>query len=268
PEAWPHPAILFARGRALGATVGYAHFDGSTKHSAMLMDLALGNIDFAEVLQFGILKTEQWYEVLNAGFRLTGVAGSDFPVPLNRREDWPRWLPLLGPERTLVRAAPAEDPYATWARGVREGNVIVTTGPLVTLDLAGGRASANAQFYRPLTRLEIVRNGQVLASRAGNGSETTLAITEAINANEPAWFAARVTAEKKEDEPEIQAHTNPVYVSANENTVFDRTARSRLADRWEAELKYFRSANLRFPTQARKGEFFRDAEKALAVLRR
>ena len=80
-------------------------------------------------------------------------------------------------------------------------------------------------------------------------------------------LAARVTAEKNENEPEIQAHTNPVYVGANESTIFDPAARSRLADRWEAELKYFRSANLRFPTQTRKAEFFRDAEKALAVLR-
>ncbi|MCP5115204.1 MAG: hypothetical protein GY953_30600, partial [bacterium] len=168
PEAWPHPAVLFARGRTLGATVGYAHFDGSTKHSAMLMDLALGNIDFVEVLQFGVLKTEQWYEVLNAGFRVTGVAGSDFPVPLNRREDWPRWLPLLGPERTLVQSAPSEDPYQAWANGVRDGKAIVTTGPLVDLDVAGNQVRASARFFRPLTRLEIIRNGEVLAAVDGD----------------------------------------------------------------------------------------------------
>src|SRR5262249_8081894 len=108
PEAYPFPAVLFERGRALGATTGYAHFNGSTKHSTLLMDLALGDIDFVEVLQFGVLKTEAWYELLNAGLHVTGIAGSDFPVPLNNRKPWPRWLPLLGPERTLVKTRPGE----------------------------------------------------------------------------------------------------------------------------------------------------------------
>src|SRR5262249_11410540 len=103
PEAYPFPALLFARGRGAGATVGYAHFDGGQKHSTLLMDLALGSIDFVEVFQAGVLKMDAWYQLLNAGLRVTGVAGSDFPVTIGRRF-WPRSMPLLGPERTLVRA--------------------------------------------------------------------------------------------------------------------------------------------------------------------
>jgi hypothetical protein len=84
PEAYPFPAVLFAQGRRLGATVGYAHFDGSQPHSTLLMDLALGHIDFVEVFQFGVLKTKEWYQLVNAGLQVTGIAGSDFPVPLMR----------------------------------------------------------------------------------------------------------------------------------------------------------------------------------------
>jgi hypothetical protein len=105
PEAYPFPLVLFERAKQLGGTVGYAHFDGSQKNSTLLMDVALGTIDFVEVFQFGILKAEPWYELLNAGFRVTGIAGSDFPVSLNRRP-WPREIPLLGPERTLVKTTP------------------------------------------------------------------------------------------------------------------------------------------------------------------
>src|SRR5262249_51232627 len=114
-EAYPYPGVLFARGRTLGATVGYAHFNGSQPHSTLLMDLALGRIDFVEVFQFGVLKTNDWYELLNAGLRVTGIAGSDFPVPLNSRKPWPRWLPLLGPERTLVKTKPGDSAYEAWA---------------------------------------------------------------------------------------------------------------------------------------------------------
>jgi hypothetical protein len=76
-EDYPFPAVLFAKGRKLEATVGFAHFDGSQPHSTLLADLALGNIDFLEVFQFGVLKTTEWYELLNAGLRATGIAGSD-----------------------------------------------------------------------------------------------------------------------------------------------------------------------------------------------
>lgn len=264
---WPHPAVLFARGRKVGATVGYAHFDGSTKHSTLLMDLALGNIDFVEVFQFGVLKTEQWYEVLNAGLGVTGIAGSDFPVPLNRQEDWPRWLPPLGPERALVPSPPSEDPYQTWAKGVREGNAIVTNGPLVRLETSEGRLSATARFYRPIERLEIVKNGQILASSKGDGRQTSLALSANADTGEPAWFAARVTAETRDGEPQIQAHTNPVYVNSEKDTIFDPEARKRLADRWEAELTFYRSPNLNLGTEARKREFLDAAERALELLR-
>ncbi len=44
-------------------------------------------------------------------------------------------------------------------------------------------------------------------------------------------------------------------------------AREKLAAAWETELAYYRSAPLVFDTEAHKGEFFEQAERALAVLR-
>ena len=83
-------AACSPKGRSLGAAVGYAHFDGSMRHSTLPLDLALGGIDFIEVFQFGELKADRWYELLNAGFRITGIAGSDFPANLSRFKPWPR----------------------------------------------------------------------------------------------------------------------------------------------------------------------------------
>jgi len=138
PEAYPFPNHLFAEGRALGAAVGYAHFDGAMKHSTLPLDLALGAIDFIEVFQFGVLKAEPWYELLNAGFRVTGVAGSDFPANLGRFKPWPRAIPLLGPERTLVKVKGEEgpgrsaSPYDRWVEGVKNGAAVVSKGPCST----------------------------------------------------------------------------------------------------------------------------------------
>lgn len=270
PEAHPFPAVLFSRGRNLGATVGYAHFSGSMPHSTLLMDLALGNIDFIEVFQFGVLKADAWYELLNAGLRVTGVAGSDFPVPLNNRKPWPRWLPLLGPERTLVKARAGDSPYETWAAGVRSGNVVVTNGPLVeiSLDVATETATATARFFRPLEKLEIVKNGQVLAAANGDGKRTGLQVSARLAEKESCWVAARSTARREEGEPEIQGHTNPVYVLREGRPVMMRAAREAVAKKWEVELAYYKSAGLPFAAEEQKREFFTQGQRALEELRR
>ena len=260
-----YPKRLFEMGRRAGALVGYAHFNGSTPHSTLLLDLATNGVDFAEVFQFGVLKTAEWYELLNAGFHVTGIAGSDFPVPLSRSKTWPRWIPLLGPERTLVKTAPVPDPYTAWAAGVKAGNAIVTNGPLLDLRPEGNAVVATAAFYRPLTRIEIVRNGAVIAAAEGDGRRTQLRVTAALPEGETGWTAARVSATKLEGEPDIQAHTNPIYRMGS-TAVPVPAARQALAARWKAELDWYRTGPLEFSSDAARREFFDTCEKALATL--
>lgn len=266
-ESYPYPSILFAAGRKAGATVGYAHFFEKPQHSAIYLDAALGNIDFVEVFQFGVLKMGPWYELLNAGLKVTGIAGSDFPVPFARFPKWPHWLPLLGPERALVKKTSADaagmSPYEAWARGVREGRVVVSNGPLVELELAGNRATARASFHRlPLERVEIIRNGEVVASGAGP------VVTAVIDASESCWVAARVRARNEPSEPELWGHTNPTYLLRDGKPVRVNAARRSVADKWAEQLAAFRAAGIRFPDAAREKEFYDQAERALAELRR
>jgi hypothetical protein len=267
-EAYPWPAIWFRRGRELGATVGYAHFQGSMPHSAFLMDLALGNIDFLETFQFGVLRIEPWYELLNAGLKFTAIAGSDFPVPLGRRGPWPRWMPLLGPERALVKRRAGESSYDAWARGIRSGEVIVSNGPLVELELRGDTAAARARFWRPLETLDIVRNGEVIASIKGDGQRTALTAEARIDCPASCWIAARTSAQHEKDEPELRAHTGPQYLLKDSKPVVIAAARAKVAAQWEAELGYYRNAGLRFPTPAARDQFFAEGERALRELKR
>ncbi len=265
--AYPFPAVLFGRGRKVGATVGYAHFSGSMPHSTLLLDLALGNIDFLEVFQFGVLKSAEWYELLNAGLKATGIAGSDFPVLLNRMKPWPRWIPLLGPERTLVKARAGESAYEAWAEGVRRGNVVVTNGPLVEARVEGDEVRAEARFWRPLEKLEIVRNGVVVAAATGDGKKTELAVSVRLEGAESCWVAGRVTAKREEGEPEIQGHTNPLYWLREGRPVVVRAARDAVAAKWEKELAYYRGAGLPFQSEEERREFFDKGDQALATLR-
>lgn len=263
PQSWPYPSMVFAEGRRAGGTVGYAHFFQKPQHSTIYMDAALGNIDFVEVFQFGVLKTEAWYELLNAGLRVTGIAGSDFPVNLSGRRPWPNWLPLLGPERAIVKGRPGENSWETWSRGVREGRVVVSNGPIVELEVdpKTGAAKATAAFYRPLEALEIVRNGEVVAASQGGSVQARVDLSESC------WVAARVRAQTLKGEPAIQAHTNPTWLLKNGKPVAVASAKRSLAAKWEEEIAYFRGAGIDFGGGERQREFFESAERALARLR-
>jgi hypothetical protein len=287
PEAYPFPNVLFAEGRSLGAAVGYAHFDGSMKHSTLPLDLALGAIDFIEVFQFGVLKAEPWYELLNAGFRVTGIAGSDFPANLGRFKPWPRAISLLGPERTLVKVmgedGPGRSAYERWVEGVRNGAAVVSNGPLLELAVDGQgpgavlpwqgpsrlvRGAAHASFHRPLEVLEIVVNGKVVRALAGDGRRTELRLSFEIPVDESVWVAARVRGQRvaSANEPEIQAHTNPVYVLRERRPVYVKAARESIAARWRRELDYYRGTELTFADPKQRQELETALERATRVL--
>jgi hypothetical protein len=282
PEAYPFPALLFDQGRQQGAVVGFAHFYGSQPNSTLLMDLALGKIDFIELFQFGQLHTQPWYELLNGGFRAVGLAGSDFPANIGRFDAWPRAFPLLGPERALVKANAGESAYEAWAEGVRKGAVVVTNGPLLDFTVEGhgpgdvirwdGESSnlagtASAIFHRPITKLEIVANGQVVASRAGGEGETEVSLQFKAPIKESTWVAARVQAIHNEGEPEIWAHSNPVYFLKEGNPVYVEADRKALLDRWVKEAEYYRNPALVFADEGRRQALLNSVEETLRVLR-
>jgi hypothetical protein len=145
----------------------------------------------------------------------------------------------------------------------------VSNGPLVEIRVdPSGSAFASASFWRPLERLEIVVNGAVAAAVPGDGRRTSLTASVRVPEGESCWAAARVVAKKLEGEPEIQGHTNPVYVVRNGKPVRAAGAREALAERWAAEIEWYRSANLVFPNERARQEFFGDAQRALDALRR
>ncbi|MBK5291687.1 MAG: CehA/McbA family metallohydrolase [Acidobacteriia bacterium] len=264
PEDYPFHSLLFDLARSAGALTGYAHFRERPRNTTLYMDLALGKLQFIELFQFGVLTVEPWYELLNAGFKLAPMAGSDFPVYVQRLKPYPRWVPLFGPERAMVKAKAGEDPFAAWAAGVREGRVMVSNGPVVEIEIEAGRVKAKAAFWRPLLELEIIRNGMMVARVNGSGT-TKLEAAVPTMEGENAWYAARVQARREEGEPEIQAHTSPVYVGQR---AIQKDVRRAIAAAWEAELSRYRQLGLVFARPEHQREFFDAGERALAELRR
>jgi hypothetical protein len=281
PEAYPYPSLLFAEGRRAGALTGFAHFYGSQPNSTLLMDLTHGDLDFIELFQFGELNTADWYELLNAGLRVVGLAGSDFPANLSRMTPWPRIVPLLGPERTLVPAEPGTSAYEAWAAGVRRGEAVVSNGPLLELSVNGHAPGANvswqgeslqlsgaafAAFHRTIERIEILRNGEVVANYSGQADTGSLNFE--LEIRESAWIAARAVARSESGEPVLQAHVNPVYFLREDQPVRVESARAALRERWRREMEYYRSGELVFADEAQRREFLSRVEDTSQRLER
>lgn len=289
PEAYPYPAVTFAQGRKLGGLAGFAHFHGSREHSTLLMDLALNHLDFVEVMQYALVKMKPWYkaigwyELLNSGFRVVGTAGCDFPDPTDHFVPWPHVLPLLGPERTLVKAKakPGESAWETWADGIRRGAAVVSNGPLLEFTVEGKepgaviswtgsshsvKGVATAVFHRPLERLEIVANGKVVASTEGEGAKKEITLPFDFPVSESTWVAARAQSPNLRPDIAIWAHSNPLYVLRDNRPVHVKQDRELIRQQWEKEVAYYRSAGLVFAADSQRKEFFRLAEETLKIL--
>lgn len=281
PYAYPHPYITFFEGRRAGGLVGYAHFHGAREHSQFIMNMALNTLDFVEVMQYALIKTPGWYELLNAGFRVTGTAGCDWPDPTDHFIPWERNLPLLGPERTLVKAEPGESAWETWADAVRRGSAVVSNGPLLDFTVNGRgigsiidwdgasatvRGEATAVFHRPLDSLEIVANGKVVASRKGDGVKTELSLPFELELTESTWIAARTESPRLREDIRIWAHASPVYVLKNRQPPYVKADRDSVLAKWETEIEFYKTAGFVFEYESQRDELMDLAERTRKIL--
>ena len=134
-----------------------------------------------------------YYALLDCGFRLRPTAGSAsgvHPVP-------------LGFGRVYVKI---QGPFAydAWLRGLDAGRSFVTTGPMLYLDgrLEGGafRVTGSIENPEPLSRVELLRNGEVLrALKAGPVDET-------VEVDGTSWVAVRAYDGRR------FAHTAPWWI--------------------------------------------------------
>ena len=87
---------------------------------------------------------------------------------------------------------------------MREGSVLLTNGPLLEFEVNGEssgaqvswdgdshplRGQASVVFHRPIESLEVVRNGQVIARQAGDGTSTELSLEFESEITSSAWIA-------------------------------------------------------------------------------
>jgi hypothetical protein len=203
-------------------------------------DVVLGKIDALEMYpwtideNFNALNYRVWYRLLNCGYRLPAVGGTDKMIATTP----------IGYNRTYANIGDEEFSFAAWARAIRRGNTFATTGPLlffqvdghppgeeITLGTGGGtvEARAEARCFLPIHRLDLVMNGQVVASREERGGAHELSLNVKLHVPGAAWLAARCYSREGPlrmfpADCAIAAHTSPVYVRVPGQELFSEPA--------------------------------------------
>lgn len=238
-------------------TVVIPHFPVPNGEPATL--IATGRADAIEMIVQQRAFHEEYYRYLNCGYRLPLVGGTD-----KMSSDVP-----VGLYRTYAKLDDEPFTYDAWRRAVVAGRTFLSGGPLFTFSveghdigdtiaLAGGgtvSVSAVAEGVFPLSTLQIVRDGEVVAEATGAGVRR-LELSAEVRFDADGWLAARCGGAGYYDAPAhrdvwqrpIFAHTSPVYVTTGDRwQMFDRAHARYMLTLIEGSLAYMRDRAVRYP---------------------
>ncbi|MEQ8848978.1 CehA/McbA family metallohydrolase [Botrimarina sp.] len=204
------------------------------------------------------MPVDEYYRFLDCGFRLPLTNGSDHPAR------------VVGCARAYVRVD-GEFTYDKWIEGVRQCRTFTTSGPLLFLEVNGAEIgdtlrvdadepltiTARAESRRPIDTLQIVSNGEVLATKHLDAREGEVSVT--IPAGESRWVVARCgppgqgfDAFNAIQTPEV-AHTSAIYVDVDGRSRFVPDAASTWIERMTRHIEDIRSKG-RFANAAQREE--------------
>lgn len=221
--------------RVQGGIGGFMHpFSGSVATPADVsvseipVDVALGTGSFYDVICFWydeLANAEVYYRLLNAGFRLAATGGTD-----NFSDVWRD--PGPGASRTYARLD-GEATVDAWLDAIRRGRTFATNGPLLFATVDGEEpgaeiavTGAESRRYRvgvevasitPLDRIEIVVNGEVVATEPADGRDASFRIEREVDLAGSGWIAVRALgpASPLVSDSYAFAQTTPVWIVAD-----------------------------------------------------
>ena len=234
-----------------GGTVVIPHFPKPNGEPAVL--IATGRADAIEMIVQRRPFHEEWYRYLNTGYRLPLVGGTD-----KMSSEVP-----VGLYRTYAHLGDEAFGHAAWCRAVREGRTFLSGGPLIAFEVEGHgigdtvaisgpgtvSVSASVQSIFPVSTLEIVQNGRVVASTAERDGARILQLSAEVPVDGDGWLAARCGGPEHFDglthrdvwERRVFAHTSPVYVATGGDwSMFDEEHAAYMQNVIEGSLAYIR----------------------------
>jgi hypothetical protein len=241
-SVYPDNATVSDMARQQGALVGYVHpflapppnpADEAPLTNALPVDVALGKVDFYEVVGFADHRAsaDVWYRLLNTGFRLSAAGGTDAMA------NYASLRGPLGVNRTYVLSGPSPlDTVArrdAWLAALKAGRSMATNGPLLGMTVnsisPGGDINLDAGehelqvsgFLRsivPVDHLELVWNGNVVQTLTSDTTRTSADFETTVKVTGSGWLLLRAWNDKSH--PDVfdiypYATTNPVFVTVD-----------------------------------------------------
>jgi hypothetical protein len=273
-DEWPPFGLVAAEARKAGGVAYHAHGGYAQEVYA---DVVHGNIDGVELLQFGVYRgigLEDWYHMLNAGFRVPAIGACDYPA-----------CRKLADCTTYVCSDELPD-IEGWLRGMARGESFVTSGPLLLLEVDGKRpgltinktdsgphvvtARVRARCeVAPVSHVQLIANGRLLRQLQvppGVGQGEWVELEQAIELDQSAWIAARAYSLSKLGTPDAESHTNPVYVCLNERAPYDKSSIDQLVAAIDQQIAIHKKR--KFAEQAKVIAYFEEAREMLMKMRR
>lgn len=256
PNDYLNYRLFWEEAQRQGALSGRCHFgkaNVSSKQSpvGLAIDLPDKLLSFVEIVQGDTGLYDFWYDALNMGFRLTPIAGTDYPCM--------RALP--GRERFYVHC---DGPfsYSAWVEGIRRGRTFATNGPVLELTVDRKQIGDELLLAAPrnvmiearvrfdptrddVQQLEIVENGAVIQTFPGSADASEIRCRFEYHAGQTAWLAARIQGTKKGELPSRRlarlapslAHTAPIYITLDGAPKLEAHPRAKAAAiRWIESL--------------------------------
>lgn len=247
PDAYLIYRLAFEEARRQKALSGYAHFGNREgAETGLSVDLPGGLVSFVEVLQLDTAVYHVWYHILNAGFRLAPVAGTDYPC-------------FPGPPGRERFYTKVEGPltFEAWLDGVRRGRTFVTNGPILEFAVEGRGIGDEVALPKPgpvsvegrvlcdpardrIERVEVIENGMVVKTFEGEEGAPEIRFQFQHEVAEASWLAVRAAGKKRDEatatSPSL-AHSAPVYVTIEGRPGLSAHPRAKaLARAWLARL--------------------------------
>ncbi|MDA1256631.1 MAG: CehA/McbA family metallohydrolase [Chloroflexi bacterium] len=219
--------------------------------SEVYAEVIRGVVDGLEIRDFwspsmDTFAVHEWYQLLNAGYRVAAVGGTD-----KMSASMP-----VGGVRTYAHIGDEEFSFASWGRALRAGKTVTTAGPILSFT-ADGRVpgdelkigngggtvhiEVSALSASPIHTLDVVFNGRVVASESSRVGALSLSLSEEIRIEGSGWLAARCGSENVAWHVwpvNMNAHTSPVYVVAEGSDLFQQSAGEHLITVMQGGLEW------------------------------
>jgi TolB protein len=286
---FPTNAAVMDLAHAEGGLTGYVHpFDAdpdpgdTTKPltNELPVDVALGKVDYYEALGFVddyLATAKVWYRLLNCGFRIPAGAGTDAMA---------NFASLMGPvgtNRVYVRSGRLD--HRQLLTALKAGRSFATNGPLLQFTLNGQGLgeeiklpSGNHELVArvtlrsnvPVDHLEIIGNGEVVATIPLVGDRTRMSTTVRLSVKQGGWYLLRARGNGPVY-PILDVYpyatTSPIYVTVGSRPVRSATDANYFIG-WIDRLQAAAEQNRDWNTDEEKRQVLEQIAKARAEFER